>query len=430
MSRFLYTLFYRLSLPFIFMRLLWRARANPDYRARWSERLGYYGDQPRLQRSVVFHAVSVGEVHAALPLIEGFLQRFPRIAVVVTTTTPTGSARVRQLLAGRVHHVYLPYDLPGAIDRFLAQFQPSLLVLMETELWPNLLRGCRTSKSLASPCTALLFNARLSPKSFASYQRIAALARSMLDDVALIAAQAQADGDRFVQLGLPAARLQVTGSVKFDIAIQTHKVDAARAMKQQWQGRPVWIAASTRGGEDALVLQACKRVLQQLPDILLVLVPRHPERFAYANDLAQAQGLASQRHTAQQTVSAQTQILVGDTLGDMHFYYALADVAFVGGSLVATGCQNLIEPAALGLPVITGPSLFNFQAASDALLAGGGLRVVADAEGLADAVVELFQHPAQREAMGANASAVVAANKGATERLLCLLEQFTPATTD
>lgn len=424
LSRFLYTLLYRLALPFIFLRLIARARGNPAYRERWAERLGYYGTRAKLKQSVVFHAVSVGEVHAALPLIEGFLQRHPDTAVVVTTTTPTGSTRVQQLLGTRVQHVYLPYDLPGAIDRFLAQFQPCLLVLMETELWPNLLHRCKTSSKLNAPCPALLVNARLSPKSFATYQRIGKLAHEMLNHVAMIAAQAQADGDRFVELGLPRSNLQITGSLKFDIAIHEQKVQAAQSLKQQWQGRQVWIAASTREGEDILVLQAFKPVLKLLPQAVLVLVPRHPERFASAHALAESEGFVSQRYTAALQVTERTQVIVGDTLGDMHFYYALADVAFVGGSLVNTGCQNLIEPAAMSLPIITGPSVFNFQTASDALVAAGGQKIVPDAEALAHALIELFRDPVKRETMGKNANAVVAMNHGATQRLLLLLEQY------
>jgi 3-deoxy-D-manno-octulosonic-acid transferase len=378
----------------------------------------------------------VGEVHAALPLIERFLAGFTDVPVVVTTTTPTGSARVQHLLGKRVHHVYLPYDLPGAINRFLARYQPSLLVLLETELWPNLLQQCRTSQVLATPCAVLLVNARLSPKSFATYRKIGRLTDEMLNNVTSVAAQAQADGERFVALGLPADRLQVTGSLKFDMEIQQQKVRAAHAVKQRWQGRPVWIAASTREGEDALVLQAFKLALHHIPDLLLVLVPRHTERFAFAYNLAEAEGLKAQRYTAQQPIDLESQVVIGDTLGDMHFYYALADVAFVGGSLVPTGCQNLIEPAALGLPIITGPSLFNFQLASDVLRAAGGLRVVADVEGLAQALIELFGDAAQRDAMGSAASAVVAQNQGTTERLLELLQQHycrndtTPAATD
>ncbi len=418
MRRLLYTLVYLLALPLMFGRLWWRGRYSPEYRLRWRERLGHYTSPPT-SSSVIFHAVSVGEVHAALPLIEQFLRAQPQTPVVVTTTTPTGSSRVQQLFGERVQHVYLPYDMPGAVSRFFRHFQPQLLVLLETELWPNLLHA-----ALANSCPVLLVNARLSPKSLASYQRIATLTRQMLQQLAMVAAQADADGARFVALGLPADRLQVTGSLKYDVAIRHDKVSAAHQLKSQWHGRPVWIAASTREGEDALVLQAFTRALQQLPELLLVLVPRHPERFDTAAIEAAGAGLRVQRQTQSLPVTPDVQVLVGDTLGDMHFYYSLADVAFVGGSLVNTGCQNIIEPAALGLPVITGPSLYNFQAASDALCEGGGMKVVPDAGTLAKVVVDLIGDEPARLQMGRNALAVVAANIGATTRLLELVLRY------
>lgn len=419
MRRLLYTCVYRLLLPLVFARLWWRGRQNPAYRLRWAERLGRYSSLPLQQASIVFHAVSVGEVHAAVPLIERVLQTHPDTPVVVTTTTPTGSQRVQQLFGERVQHVYLPYDLPGAVQRFLRHFRPALLVLLETELWPNLLQGC-----VDHNCPAILVNARLSPKSLASYQRIAVLTRQMLQHLTLVATQAQADGDRFLTLGLPPDKLQVSGSLKYDMTLRQDKITAARVLKSQWPPRPVWIAASTREGEDALVLQAFTHALKQLPTLLLVLVPRHPERFATAAAEAAAAGLRVVRQTSGSAVEADTQVLVGDTLGDMHLYYSLADVAFVGGSLVNTGCQNIIEAAALGLPVVTGPSLFNFQSASDALREAGGMLVVEDAAALGRTVVELLQDDSRRRQMARNAQAVVAANLGATTRLFELVERY------
>jgi 3-deoxy-D-manno-octulosonic-acid transferase len=416
--RLLYTLLTVLALPLIFGRLWWRGRRYRDYRRRWAERLGFYRTAPVDGPSVVFHAVSVGEVHAAMPLLEAWLQRHPEQSVVVTTTTPTGSARVRQLLGKRVKHVYLPYDLPWCVAGFIRQFNPKLVVLMETELWPNLLHGCRQHQ-----CPVLLVSARLSPKSFASYQVIGSLSRTMLQQLALVAAQSGADGERFVRLGLPPERLVVAGSFKFDISIQTEKLAAARQIKALWQ-RPVWIAASTRAGEEALVLSTHKQMLAKIPDLLLVLVPRHPERFPLAQELASARGLSNVKQSSAPTVTAATKVLVGDTLGDMHFYYGLSDVAFVGGSLVATGCQNIIEAAAFGLPVLTGPSLYNFQAASDELRSAGAMQVVADAAELGKVVVELLQNDERRLHMGQKAKAVVAANLGATLRTLELIERY------
>ena len=418
MLRLLYTLLTILALPLIFARLWWRGRRNRDYRQRWAERWGSYRPAPNAEPCVVFHAVSVGEVHAAMPLLEAWLQRHPEQSVVVTTTTPTGSARVRQLLDKRVKHVYLPYDLPWFVAGFIRQFNPKLLVLMETELWPNLIHVCRQHQ-----CPVLLVSARLSPKSFASYQLIGSLSRAMMQQLTQVAAQATADGERFVQLGLPPERLVVTGSLKFDLAIQTEKLSAARQIKAGWR-RPVWIAASTRAGEEALVLAAHKQMLARIPDLLLVLVPRHPERFRLAQELASARGLKNVKQSSAATVTADTNVLVGDTLGDMHFYYGLADVAFVGGSLVPNGCQNIIEAAAFGLPVVTGRSLYNFQVASDELRRAGAMLVVANAAELGKVVVELLQNDERRLSMGQKARAVVAANLGATLRTLELIESY------
>ncbi|MEY4640991.1 MAG: hypothetical protein RLZZ227_985 [Pseudomonadota bacterium] len=401
----------------MFLRLWWRARNAPAYSERWRERLAWYAPFAAHSGStVVFHAVSVGETHAAQPLIERLLQARPDLRIVVTCTTPTGSARIRELFGARVDHVYLPYDLPGAVQRFLDRFTPALLVLLETELWPNLLHQCGLRG-----CKVLLANARLSARSASRYGNHAALTREMLSGLDTVVAQAAADGQRFVSLGLPGNRLLINGSLKFDMKVDVAKVQAARVLKARWRGRPVWIAASTREGEDARVLRAMKLVMQKFPALLLVLVPRHPERFASAAILAADAGLTVQRYSGDADIRSETQVLVGDTMGDMHFYYALADIAFVGGSLVDTGCQNLIEPAALGLPVLSGPSLYNFQTVSDLLREQRGMRVVPDEAGLAREIVQLLQHPEEARVMGERARQVVAGNQGATERLSALI---------
>jgi len=417
-SRRLYTLLFYCALPLIFLRLLWRARANPAYRQRWRERLAWYDTAaaPHTGKTVVFHAVSVGETHAAQPLIERLLQARADLRVVVTCTTPTGSARVRELFGTRVEHVYLPYDLPGAAQRFLAQFTPSLVVLLETELWPNLLHACSQRG-----CKVLLANARLSARSAARYARQPLLTRAMLGTLDTVVAQGAADGQRFVSLGLAGNKLLVNGSLKFDMAVNLQKVQAARELKAQWKGRPVWIAASTREGEDAKVLRAMKLALRQVPSLLMVLVPRHPERFALAARLAGDAGFTVTRYSSGGAFGNEMQVLVGDTMGDMHFYYKLADIAFVGGSLVDTGCQNLIEPAALGLPVLSGPSLYNFQSVSDLLREQRGMIVVPDEAALAREIVSLLQQPNDAKVMGERARQVVAGNQGATERLSALI---------
>ncbi|HEY0960740.1 MAG TPA: lipid IV(A) 3-deoxy-D-manno-octulosonic acid transferase [Pseudomonadales bacterium] len=418
MSRPVYTLLFYCALPLIFLRLWWRARKAPAYRERWRERLAWYDSAPSVHegRTVVFHAVSVGETHAAQPLIEKLLQARADLRVVVTCTTPTGSVRIRELFGARVEHVYMPYDLPGAVERFLARFDPALLVLLETELWPNLLTACH-----ARGCKVVLANARLSARSASRYASHPALTRSMLDTIDTVVAQAAADGQRFVSLGLPGNRLKINGSLKFDMVVNREKVHAARELKARWRGRPVWIAASTREGEDVKVLRAFRLAQQQVPALMLLLVPRHPERFALAAAQARESGFTVQRFSESGNCDAETQVLVGDTMGDMHFYYALADVAFVGGSLVDTGCQNLIEPAAFGLPVLSGPSLYNFQAVSDLLREKRGMIVVPDEAALAREVVALVKQPEEARVMGECARQVVAGNQGATERLGALI---------
>jgi 3-deoxy-D-manno-octulosonic-acid transferase len=417
-SRRFYTILFYCALPLIFLRLMWRARLAPAYRERWRERLAWYdsASSAHAGRTVVFHAVSVGETHAAQPLIDRLLRARPDLRIVVTCTTPTGSARVRELFGTRVEHVYLPYDLPGAVRRFLARFDPALIVLLETELWPNLLHECRQRA-----CKILLANARLSARSASRYARHPELTRAMLGTLDTVVAQAAADGQRFVSLGLPGNRLLINGSLKFDMTVNHEKVQAARALKARWRGRPVWIAASTREGEDLKVLRAMKLAVRKMPSLLLVLVPRHPERFALAATLAADAGFTVQRYSGGGESGGEMQVLVGDTMGDMHFYYALADLAFVGGSLVDTGCQNLIEPAALGLPVLSGPSLYNFQTVSDLLREQRGMVVVPDETALAREVVQLLQQPDEARVMGERARQVVAGNQGATERLSALI---------
>lgn len=414
-----YSLLLWLFLPFSLLRLTWKSRHDSAYRRRWRERIAWYGSLavPAAKPRVVFHAVSVGEVHAAQPLIEAFMLSHPDHAVLVTTSTPTGSERVHALFGSRVEHAYLPWDLGFAVQRFLERFRPQLLVLLETELWPNLIRSCG-----ACACPVVLANARLSGKSFRAYRRLGSLITHTLEGVAALAAQSESDARHFLSLGFPQERLQVTGSLKFDVRLAPAQLQRAAALRQRWPQRPVWIAASTREGEDAKVLQAYRRVLEVLPDCLLLLVPRHPERFRAAGTLAERQGLAVAYFSAGGDVPAGTHVLVGDTMGDMALYYGLADVAFVGGSLVPTGCQNLIEPASLGLPVLAGPSLFNFRHVSEMLVEAGGMVVVQDPAELAGQVLALLQDEARRGRMGAAALAEVQRNQGATARQLAVLD--------
>ena len=420
-ARLLYSLLLYLLSPAILLRLGWRALRAPAYARRWRERFGHV--TPPGRPLVWVHAVSVGETLAAVPLIRRLLRDHPDIRLLVTTTTPTGSERVRAGFGGAVAHCYAPYDFPHAVRRFLDRTRPSLLIVMETELWPNLLHACARRG-----IPTVLANARLSARSAAGYARVRALTTPMLAGLTRVAAQTGADGERLLALGLAPHRLQVIGNIKFDLELDDGLRRRAGALRAAWggSGRPLWLAASTHAGEDAPVLAAHRALLARHPDALLVLVPRHPERFEGVYALCRRAGLETVRHSSGQTPDANTQVLLGDTMGELLAFCGAVDLVFVGGSLVPAGGHNLIEPAAWGRPVLSGPHLFNFSEAAARLDAGGGLRICADGEALAAAVIELLCDPEHRAAMGAAARAVADANRGALDRLLDLIGPLYP----
>jgi len=397
----------------------WRSLKDPRYRQRWLERLAFYSEKKfNINKPViVFHTVSVGELHAAVPLIRACQISLPEWTFTITTTTVTGSARVKEIFGDLVQHCYMPYDTPGSVKRFFRAISPKLLVIMETELWPNLLFYSKQQHR-----KLLLLNARLSKKSFLKYRKYAKLTSSMLLNIDAVAAQFEPDAEHFRQLGLPENALNICGTMKFDQDIDQEQYQAGLAMKQNLQ-RPILVAGSTRDAEEEKVLNAFNILLKTLPDLLLILVPRHPDRFAEVADLLSSKGYDFVLRSSRETVSSNKQIMLGDSLGEMQFYYASADLAFVGGSLVDTGCQNIIEPAVLGLPVITGPSLFNFQAVSELLLDSGAMQVVSDEKELAEKALLLFQDKVQRQSMAEAASATIAQNRGATEKQKQLILQ-------
>lgn len=415
MNRTLYTLLFHLGLPLVALRLFLRGRKAPAYRARIAERFAC-GLPPMRQGGIWVHAVSVGESIAAAPLVRALLKQYPDLPITLTCMTPTGSERIRALFDGepRVQHCYLPYDLPWAAGRFLDHVRPRLGIIMETELWPNHIHQCaRRGIPVA------LANARLSERSARGYARFAGLTRPMLEEMSLIAVQTETEAERFRSLGARQASVQVTGSIKFDLKVDEQLMPRARQLREQWGAsqRPVWIAASTHDGEDGLILEAHRQLLSVHSDALLVLVPRHPERFAAVHELCAGQFSTVRRSTGD-AVTAQTQVLLGDTMGELLFLYALADIAFVGGSLVPTGGHNPLEPAALALPVLMGPHVFNFLEISAMLREAGALQQVDDAEGLAAAVRRLVELPQDARRMGEAGRAVMQANQGALQRLL------------
>lgn len=419
MNRSLYTLLFHLGLPLVAGRLAWRAWQAPAYAKRIGERFAL-GLPPLKPGGIWLHAVSVGESIAAAPLVRELLQRYPDMPITMTCMTPTGSERIQAMFgtaeyAGRVQHCYLPYDLPWAAARFLARAQPKLAVIMETELWPNHIHQCAKR---GIPVTVA--NARLSERSARGYARFAKLTAPMLAELDLIAVQTAVEAERFKSLGAREACVEVTGSIKFDLTIDPDLLKRAAALREQWHAgsRPVWIAASTHAGEDEIVLAAHRQLLKQTPNALLILVPRHPERFSAVFELCLRQGFSTRRRSTAEPLQAADQVLLGDTMGELLFLYALADIAFVGGSLVANGGHNLLEPAALGKPVLSGPHLFNFLEIAAQLRSAGALSEVVDADALAQRVAQLWREPEAVRAMRDAGLAVMQANQGALERLL------------
>lgn len=411
MARWLYSLLFYLASPLIWLRLLWRARQQPEYLQHLAERYGFYGDSapPKL---IWVHAVSVGETRAAQPLIEGLLARWPEHRILLTGMTPTGRAAGREVYGERVLQAYLPYDYPGATRRFLRHFAPAFGVLMETEIWPNLMAA---NHHRGIP--VMLANARLSERSARGYGRLAALMRPAFAALAGVCAQTAGDAGRLAGLG--AGQVETCGNIKFDVAPAEDKLALGDAWRRAVGQRPVWLAASTREGEEELVLAAWQRLA--LVGALLVLVPRHPQRFDQVANLLTQRGLAWQRRSTA-LPDVETAVWLGDSMGEMAAYYRLADVAFVGGSLLPLGGQNLIEAAACGCPVVVGPHTFNFlQATTGAIAAGAALRV-ADEVALAETVRQLFGDAEKLAAMRQAAGDFARAHRGATQRTLAFIE--------
>lgn len=422
LTRWLYTLAFYLAIPILLFRLHKRVKKNPAYRNRVGERFGLYPPGKPLKGVLWFHTVSVGEFLAAKPLIDRILQAYPESPCLITTMTPTGSERVcqtygEQLEQGRVRHVYLPYDLPDAIGRFLKRFNPKVLVIMETELWPNTIHFAHRKG-----IPIVVANARLSEKSANGYRKILPLFRPMMREVALVAAQSDHDGERFVELGLPPRNLQVTGTVKFDLDIKPDTVTQAKQLRETWGGqRKVFIAASTHEGEDEAALEAFLYLHSSIPESLLVIVPRHPERFNDVARLVQARGLRMSRFSKSEPVTTETDVVLGDTMGDLLKMLGASDVAFIGGSLVPVGGHNMLEALAMGTPAITGPYVFNFQVVANMLTELEVLKTVNTPLGLGQAVECLFRDESSRYALAKRGKCVVDENRGAMDRLFSLI---------
>lgn len=417
LARALYTAFLYLLTPLVPLRLLWRGLRSPKYLHRWSERFGRF-PAPGISDSIWVHAVSVGEVHAAAPIIRGLQQAHPHTGLVVTTTTPTGSERVRELFGDSVFHVYAPYDLPDAVRRFLDRTQPRLAVIMETEIWPNLFDACHRRG-----IPLVMANARMSARSARGYRRFATLVGHTLRRCTAIAAQAPADAERLVALGADPGCVQVTGSVKFDITVPASVREQADALRQVWGAhRPVWVAGSTHDPEETQVLDAFEVVRRTLPEAMLILVPRHPERCDRVAAMVRRRNLNVVRRSEQEFGGSDVDCFLVDTLGELPLFYAAADLAFVGGSLARIGGHNVLEPAALGVPVLVGPHYFNFAEITDLLHEESALVKIPDADTLTGEVTRLLQDGDARDRMGEAARSVIDRNRGAVKNLLSILE--------
>ncbi|TAK90609.1 MAG: 3-deoxy-D-manno-octulosonic acid transferase [Burkholderiaceae bacterium] len=414
-----YDLLWYVATPFIAAYLLWRGRKQKEYLQHWRERWGFYSIV--VERPLIWvHAVSVGETQAAQPLIEALLQAYPEHRILLTHMTPTGRATGERLFGDRVQRAYLAYDYPCATARFFKHFQPVLGIVLETEIWPNLLRQAQKHR-----VPMALVNARLSEKSARKAARWGGLMQEALRSLRLIAAQTPADAQRLYALG--AQDVVVTGNLKFDVAPD----EALRALGQQWraaidaqQTRPVVLAASTREGEEALILEKLPALAA---DALLVLVPRHPQRFEEVAQLLQQQGIPFARRSQWQpgqAIPASVRVWLGDSMGEMTAYCSVCDAAFIGGSLLPLGGQNLIEACAVGKPILLGPHTFNFAQASEQAITAGAARRVDDATMMMTFANRILQHPAKQESMASAALVFSRQHRGATQRTLAQLKNL------
>jgi 3-deoxy-D-manno-octulosonic-acid transferase len=413
----IYILISYLVAPAVALLLFWKGVRNRAYWERFEERFGF-GRSGFDRPGIWVHAVSVGEVVAASSLIAALRSSYPQYPIVVTTATPTGAQRVRDLFGDDVLHSYAPYDMLGSVRRFFARMQPRLVIVMETELWPTIFSECGERG-----VPLVLANARISPRSVARYRRLVALFRHALSHGMLIAAQSEQDAERFLSLGANPESTVVTGNLKADLEFPEGMIERGREFRQRHTAvRPVWVAASTHAGEEEAALAAHELVRARLPDALLIIVPRHPDRFNGVADMLGSRGIEFQRRSLGQSPLPNDAVFLADSLGELPMYYAAADVAFVGGSLVPIGGHNLLEPAALALPVITGPYNFNSEDIAGTLLETGGLQIVMDGPALGDAVTALLSDPELRRERGEHARKMVIHSGGALEKLLELLD--------
>ncbi|MBD3668737.1 MAG: lipid IV(A) 3-deoxy-D-manno-octulosonic acid transferase [Kangiella sp.] len=414
MLRYLYTFLYILAAPLLCVRWVYKSFKPPQYREPLRERFGIVSKES--SESIWFHAVSMGESNAAIAIIKRLLTKSPDLNIIVTTTTPTGARQIHNGLGDKVKHHYSPCDLPGTIKRFIHRARPKLLVIMETELWPNWLHHLKSSQ-----IPVILANGRLSERSAQKYEKVSSLSKEMMDAFVKVLAVNNQDAERFQRIGLTSDKATVTGNIKFDIDIPQF---SDHEYYPQWKGRQVWIAASTHKGEDELVLKAHQLICEQVPDARLILVPRHPERFESVARLISVTELRMARRSQPDSWNEDAQVLLGDTMGEMMKAFNISDITWVGGSFAEIGGHNPIEPAVLAKPVLTGPYIFNFNEIFGDLIAAGGAQMVQNEFELAGKIVELMQSPDTAYDMGQKALQVIERNRGALDKTVSVIEQY------
>ena len=410
MLRLIYTAIFYLALPFYFIRLIIRAVQNPDYLKRWGERLGYGSNLPTEGKTVLWiHAVSVGEVNASIPLVRSLLDTYSNSEILVTTSTPTGSKILLDKMGARVKHQYVPLDLPACLNVFLDRWNPKAVIVLETEIWPNILAVCKERGIFTA-----LVNARLSEKSKDKYNVIQPLAAEALGNLNLLIAQYDSDANRFKEINTN-LKIEVCGNLKFDQQVPEEMHSISSSIRDSWsegEQRPTLIAASTHETEEEFVLDAFLEILEEAEDALLIIVPRHPERFETVFEYIQNRDLSVARRSKKDDVTPETKVLLGDTMGELNFLYSVSDVAFVGGSLVDHGGQNLLEPASLGLPLSSGKSLRNFQEIADELQEDKALFLIEQQKELSDFFIEMISKPRKRARIGKASAKVFEKNRG------------------
>jgi len=416
--RVLYSCFFYLLVPLILIRLIWRSIKAPAYRYRWSERFALY-NKKFPQNVIWFHAVSVGEAEALFPLAKKVQREFPDTRLLITTTTPTGSARVKAVMQESVEHVYLPYDMPCAVNRFIQCFKPRIAVIMETEIWPNLFACCGKHE-----IPLYIINARLSEKSANGYQKIPALISPALACVKSIAAQTQDDANRFIAIGAKVETVRMLGNIKFDVDVSSEIVKQGEQLKADlFGGRFVWLIASTHKDEEVIFLEIYKKLKQQIPELLLVIVPRHPERFVEVKKLCEQNQLAVVMRTACEICHQYTDVYLADTMGELKMLYAASDVAFIGGSMVSVGGHNILEAAAVGTPVLFGPYMANFKEIAERVMQQNAAIQCQDESEIISAIIALYADSAYRQSLAEKGKAFIQQNQGAITKIFDMLSQ-------